>query len=482
MFFQAVRTELALESRGRSRDRAIAWSCALLLFLGLAGGVAGAPDSAKHVIVVPLEGVVDLGMAPFVERAITEAIDTGADAVLLDINTLGGRVDAALLIRDALIGSPVRTIAFVHPRAISAGALISLACEKIVMEPGGSIGAATPVVGGAGEKMEAADEKMVSYFRTEMRATAERNGRRGDLVEAMVDREIEIEGITAKGKLLTLTTADALRFGVADFEAHSIDEVLKLLDLEGAVQITHQLNWAERFARIVSNPVLSSFLMSVGFLGIMLEFYRPGWGISGTLGVICLLLFFLGHYVVRLAGWEEVLLFALGLLLLTLEFFVIPGFGVAGIAGIAAMLLSVFLALIGRDLRVSWHLGYVTDALTVVAGGVLGIAVGGVLIVRFLPTTRAGSFFILRRSLESDDGYVTHARSLEDKFPSGTVGRAVGDLRPAGIIRVGGTRIDAVSDGSYVQHGTEVSIVGWRAGQPVVRPTESEDPDGGGES
>jgi len=446
----------------------------VLLLAGLAGILLGAPEPAKRVIVVPIEGIVDLGMAPYVERAIEEAESTQADAVLLDINTLGGRIDAALLIRDALLGSTVPTIAYVHPRAISAGAFISFACKTIAMEPGGSIGAATPVTDSGGE-MEAADEKMVSYFRTEMRSTAERNGRPGEIAEAMVDREVEIEDVIAKGKLLTLSTADAVRLGVADFEAQNIEEVLEELGLAGAVRTQHTINWAENFARIVSHPALSSLLMSIGLLGIMLELYQPGWGIPGTLGVTCLALFFLGHYVVRLAGWEEVLLFAVGVLLLALEVFVIPGFGIAGIAGITAMLASIFLALIGRDLRVSWHLGYMTDALTVVAGGMLGVLVGGALLVRIVPGSRAGNLFILRRELDADEGFVTHATTAQEKFPVGTRGTAMSDLRPAGSVRVGSDRIDAVSDGSFISRGADVAVVAWNAGHPVVRAIEDEE-------
>jgi membrane-bound serine protease (ClpP class) len=219
--------------------------------------------------------------------------------------------------------------------------------------------------------------------------------------------------------------------------------------------------------------LISSLLMSIGVLGILIELYHPGWGIPGTIGVLCLLLFFVGHYVVRLAGWEEIILFAVGLGLLALEIFVIPGFGVAGIAGIVAILSSLFLALVGKDLTISWRFGYVTDALTVMASAVLVIVVGGALAIRFLPRSRAGGFFILGRALEAHEGYTTHATSPAEKHPPGTRGLALGDLRPSGAIRIGGDRIDAVSEGDFIDRGTEVEIVAWRAGQPVVRPVDA---------
>ena len=234
------------------------------------------PSGPATVFRVPIEGMVDLGMAPFVTRVIEEASSAENGVVLLDINTFGGRVDAAVMIRDELIGSPIRTIAFINPRAISAGALISLACETIAMTDGGTIGAATPITGGGTEEPEVADEKFMSYMRTEMRSTAERRGRPGDVAEAMVDPDVEVEGVSEKGKVLTLTTDDALRVQVADFQAKSVADVLGELGLADAVILDRSFNWAETMGRAVSNPILSSFLLSIGFLGIMLELYQPG--------------------------------------------------------------------------------------------------------------------------------------------------------------------------------------------------------------
>ena len=182
----------------------------LLVLSGVANvrGVTG-QTSAPVVYVISIEGTIDLGLAPFLARTIRQAEEAGAAAVLLEINTFGGRVDAAVAMRDALLNSRVRTIAFVNQRAISAGALIALACNTLVMTQGGTIGAATPVLSGGGET-QPTDEKSVSYLRSEFRATAESRNRQPEFAEAMVDADVEIEGVIAKGKLLTLT-ADALR-------------------------------------------------------------------------------------------------------------------------------------------------------------------------------------------------------------------------------------------------------------------------------
>jgi membrane-bound serine protease (ClpP class) len=201
-----------------------------LLSLPGAWGVRSvtAQTSSPVVYVILIEGMIDLGLAPFLSRTVREAKEAGAAAVLLDINTFGGRVDAAVAMRDTLLNAPVRTIAFVNQRAISAGALIALACDTLVMTRGGTIGAAAPVLSGSGET-KPADEKSVSYLRKEFRATAETRNRPPEFAEAMVDADVEIAGVVAKGKLLTLTTSEALAHKVADLTAATVDEALARL-------------------------------------------------------------------------------------------------------------------------------------------------------------------------------------------------------------------------------------------------------------
>jgi len=445
-----------------------------VLCLGLGGHVLGlqeadepAPTPPSIVFRVPIEGTVDLGMAPFVARVVEEASRVEG-VVVLDIDTFGGRVDAAVMIRDALIEAPIRTVAFIHPRAISAGALISLACENIVIAPGGSIGAATPITGG-GEEPTAVGEKFMSYMRTEMRTTAETRGRRSDVAEAMVDREIEIEGVIDKGKLLTLSTDEAIELEIADYEASTLTEALEVLNLSGAKVEDREMNWAEVIARAVSEPMVSSLLMSIGFLGIMIELYQPGWGLPGTVGVLALGTFFFGHHVAQLAGWEELLLFAIGAVLLAVEVFVIPGFGVFGVAGIALMLAGVVLSLVGLDLRVSWDLGFINRALMTVSTSIIVTAVGGILMMRLLPATGVTRRFVLGKALSTGEGFSSHDETEKQTFPLGTLGEAVTDLRPAGKVKFEAQRIDAVSEGEFISAGASVKIVGWRSGNAVVR-------------
>ena len=319
---------VAAASQRRRRDHA-AYSGALIV--GLLTMLAlwpthVAPATRPVVYVAPIEGMIDLGLAPFVRRVLDEAAAAGAAAVILEVNTFGGRVDAAVLIRDALLGSRIRTVAFVNKRAISAGALISLAAERIIMADGGTIGAATPVeLGAPGAPAQPVAEKTVSYMRKEFRATAESRKRPPLLAEAMVDADVAIPGVIAKGKLLTLTTQEALKHGLADARADTLDAVLASLDLAGAEVRRATQTWAETLVRFLTHPVVSSLLMTIGILGIIVEIRTPGFGVPGSLGVASLALFFWGHWLVRLAGWEEMLLVGIGLILLAIEVFVTPG-------------------------------------------------------------------------------------------------------------------------------------------------------------
>jgi membrane-bound serine protease (ClpP class) len=223
---------------------------------------------------------------------------------------------------------------------------------------------------------------------------------------------------------------------------------------------------------MVSNPMVTSLLLSLGFLGIMLELYQPGWGIPGTIGVICLVTFFFGHHVARLAGLEEILLFVLGLGLLALELLVIPGFGVVGIAGIALALAAVVLSLVGLDLRVSWELGFLQRALSVTSSAVLLTAVGTAAILKLLPGSGLVRRLVLSRSLDATAGYESHDRADDERWPLGAEGVAESALRPAGRARFPHGRLDVVSEGGWVEKGQRVRIVQWRAGTAVVRAVE----------
>jgi membrane-bound serine protease (ClpP class) len=435
----------------------------LLISLNL-GERAAFAQKTPIVYVAPIEGMIDLGLAPFVDRVLREATEAGAAAVILDINTFGGRVDAAVAIRDALLNAKIPTIAFINKRAISAGALIALATEKIVMGDGGTIGAATPVqMGQPGAPAQPVEEKTVSYVRKEFRATAEARKRPPLIAEAMVDADVEIPDLIEKGKLLTLTTDEALKHKVADFRADTIEEVLKQVGLAGAEVRRASPNWAENFVRFLTNPVVSSLLITIGMLGVILEIRTPGFGVPGALGIGSLALFFWGHWLVQLAGWEEILLVGSGLVLLAAEIFVIPGFGVAGVLGIAALLSGLSLSLIGGG--ATWD--FILKAVGRVIFSLVLALIGSLVLLRFLPRLPFGKRLILETGLAAGEGYASPPES--DQNWLGKAGITVSPLRPSGIADVEGERVDVVSDGEFIEAGEQIVVSRVDGNRIVVR-------------
>lgn len=429
---------------------------ALSLWLLCAGGPVHA--ERRVVYVAPVDGIIDLGLAPFVQRVLDEAAAAGAAAVVLEVNTFGGRVDAAVQIRDALLGAQVPSVAYVNRRAISAGALISLAAEHLVMAPGATIGAATPVMAGQpGAGSQAVSEKTVSYVRKEFRATAESRKRPALLAEAMVDADVAIRGVIEKGKLLTLSTDEALKHKLADMRADSLEAALERLGFKGAELRRVSPNWAENVVRFLTHPLLSSLLVSVGMLGIIIELRTPGFGVAGAIGVASLAAFFWGHWLVQLAGWGELLLALGGLALLLLELFVIPGFGFAGILGIVALLAALVMSVVGTGATPEF---FMLAAARMVAALLVAL-LAGLLLLRFMPRTPFGRRLIL------DTGLAPVPEAERQLL--GKAGRATTALRPAGIADIGGARADVVSEGEMIEPGTAVEVIRVDGNRVVVR-------------
>jgi membrane-bound serine protease (ClpP class) len=422
-----------------------------------------APAGSK-VVVIAIDRTVELGLAAFVRRAIETNPD--AVAIVIEVNTLGGRVDAAIQIRDALLEAEPRTVAFIHPRAISAGALISLACDNIIMTEGGTIGAATPIQAAPGGQAEAVGEKMVSYMRAEMRATAEANGRRGDIAEGMVDNEVVIKRIVEAGKLLTLDTDQAIKLGMADAKAADLDAVMQTLTLEDPEIVTAEANWGEEIARWLTEPTVSGLLLSVGMLGLMVAFYTRSVGAFTLVGFMALGLFFGGHAVVHLVGWEEALLFVSGVVLVLVEVFFVPGLGVPGVLGLIFVIAALVLALIGVPLDVSFETGVLADAMTRVLLSLLGAFVLALVFMRLLSKTAMGRALVLE---DAETGFLS-APSASDLV--GQTGEALTDLRPAGKVVIDGERHEATSEREFIARGSRVRVIGKDGPALVVRPEE----------
>ena len=277
-----------------------------------------AEEVKKNIYIVPIQNTIDLGIPSFVNRAIDLAESNKSELIIFDIDTFGGRVDAATQIKDAISETEIPTIAFINRRAISAGSLISLSCDKIYMTDGATIGA-TSVVDMTGSKQS---EKSQSYMREEMAATAEKTGKNPDIARGMVDEELsfefliingdslEVDDIEGRkeGKLITLTTELALKYGIADEKSESIEEVISDFGIENYTIITLNENWSEKIVRFLTDPTISSLLTTFGTIGIISELYSPGWGIGGTIGAVCLALALGAGYLTELASSLDLLI------------------------------------------------------------------------------------------------------------------------------------------------------------------------------
>lgn len=412
-------------------------------------GLVFAESANNTVYVIPLQGTIAPGLAEYVTRAMNEARQGRADAILFEITTFGGAVDAAVEIRDLLIDSDIPVIVYVKNRALSAGALITIAADKVIMAPGSTLGAA---------ETRPNEEKYISAFRAEFESTAERTGRDPHIAAAMVDADVEIEGLIDRGKILTLTATSALELGFVDGVASSREDALTVAGFRAGRIIEVNMNWAERLAQIITDPTISSILLTLGFAGIIIEMITPGFGVPGVVGIIAMVLFFGGRMVVGLAGWGLVLLFLVGLLLLAAEAFVFPGFGIAGVLGIIITVLSLGMTYADKQ----------QAALSIFASLVMTIVII-VLALKFLPKTRAWGRIVLTTKLDTESGYVsqpTFTEYLEKE------GKTVTPLRPAGIVEVDGTRLNVTTEGVFLPVGVTVRIVKVEGSRIVVRQVE----------
>ncbi|TCN24661.1 membrane-bound serine protease (ClpP class) [Mesobacillus foraminis] len=430
-----------------------------ILFFSAAFPVNGSAEG-ETVYVVPVEETVEKGLFSFLKRAVSEAEENGAAAIIFEINTPGGAVDAAGEIGKLLTSTDIQTIAFINKQALSAGAYISLNTDEIYMVPGSVMGSAAII----DQNGNTAGKKAESYWFAAMRSAAAESGRDPIYALAMADEEIDLPEYGAgKGELLTLTAEQALEVGYSEGTVKNMHELTEKLGFEQANIRTVDESFAEKAARFITNPVVVPILLTIGSLGLVLELYSPGFGIPGFMGLSSLMLFFYGHLVAGLAGYEAIILFIAGVVLVLLEFF-LPG-GIAGGIGFIAIVSSLFLA--SGD---AVHMGIS-----------LLIAISASIIVSILMVKVLGKRMklfrkiILKDSTSTDLGYVSN-KNRTDLI--GLKGVTLTALRPAGTVEVNGERIDVVSEGSFIQKGVKIKIVKTEGSRIVVR--EEPDQENGG--
>jgi membrane-bound serine protease (ClpP class) len=501
-----------------TRRRTLPWlglAAVVMAALGLltTGQTAStAPANGEgSVYIVDISGTIDLGLAPYLDRVIREAERAGAAAVIIVIDTPGGRLDAVIQMRDALIDTPLRTIALVDSTAFSAGALVAIASDEIYMTPGSVMGAATPVDGTTGE---VADEKTISAVRATFEAAAEQNGRDPQVAAAMVDDSIEIEGLIAEGRLLTLTVAQAEEFGYADGVVANLDALLVELGLDDRDRVDAGLTLAEQVVRIVTNPLVASLLLIVGLLLLVGDLLSGGVGVGVAVGAALLGLFFWGHMLAGLAGWEDIALVVLGVVLIAVEVFVVPGFGVPGILGLISLAAGTFMAMIYREFDFVTNDDLLRAALTVGISLTLTV-IGLIAIVALVARTGPPSGLVLSSRLgvaepvtrRSQGGWLRWfgdgSSTAADTAPGHTAtsstgtsstgtshdrtiatlvgarGVALSDLRPSGVADIDGRRVDVVTSGEYLRRGDRLEVIvdeGWRRVVRLAPPAGPDDP------
>lgn len=421
-------------------------------------------EQPNTLYLISLTGGVSGGMADFLERGLKEAEDRKAKAVLIELNTFGGFVDAMAEIADLITGSRLPVHVYIRGRAISAGAYIALSGQKIVMAPDAVIGASQPRTAEGKEAPEKEMAAMKKMFRAAAEARAQRTGVELDplVAEAMVDPEVEIEGIISRGELLVLTAGDALELGYADMIAGNREVALSMLDLEELTLVQIRQTPAEGLVRFLTDPYVSPLLLSIGFTALIIELLSAGFGVAGVLGFTCLGLYFGARLFSGLAGVEVIFLFILGIVLLALEVFLIPGFGVAGILGLAAIGGSIVLTyttssqgLLSLGMAIFW-----AAFLTAVA-------------YQYIRKSRVLDRLVLQTSLSTGEGY--SSGPLYDQY-LGKTGKTISPLRPAGRMEFeDGERLDVVSEGSFVSTGKRVKVVKTEGRRIVVREFPEDD-------
>lgn len=400
-------------------------------------------------------------MSMYVKRGILEAENNNANGILLHINTFGGRLDAATDIKDALLNTKINVYSFVDKRAISAGSLICLTAKKIAMSQGSSIGAATPVLGD-GVK---ASEKVVSYMRGEMRSTAQKNNRNPIIAEAMVDENISLNDSLKKvGQLLTLTTDEAVGVGYCDTVAIDIIDALNKFGVNNSVLVKVDSSWDETLIRIVTKPFVNSLLIMLGLGGLFYGIKTGHFGVIAAVGFLSLALFFGAQYIVKLTNVIEIAMFVVGVLLLILEIFIIPGVGVTGFAGVLLVISSIFLAMLGSFNLVDSNT--LKGPIYSLAGGFVGFSIIIYFIIKYMPTSKAFGMLTLQTVQSSKDGFL----AVEDfKSMIGKSGIVISTLRPAGVAMFDSKKYDVVSEGDFINKKEKVEIIQIEGRRIVVR-------------
>lgn len=416
------------------------------------------------------------------KEAFKEASSLGADIVILHLNTYGGEVSSADSIRTKILNASIPVHVFIDDNAASAGALIAIACDSIYMKPGGKIGAAT-VVNQTGEQVP---DKYQSYMRATMRATAEAQGkdtiisgedttliwrRDPSIAEAMVDPKLFVEGVSDTGQVLTFTASEAMMHGFCEGTIESVEEVIEKLGIEEYVLKSYKPSGLDKAIGFLINPMVSGVLIMIIIGGIYFELQSPGIGFPLVASVVAALLYFAPLYLEGMAENWELIVFIIGVILIMVEIFAIPGFGVAGVAGIIAMITGLTLSLVDNVVFeqpefTGEGLGILMKSLSLVLVSALLGLVFSLWATKKLLTTTAFSNLSLRSEQRMEEGYI--GVETEQQSLIGETGTAHTVLRPSGKVKINEKLFDAKSEYGFIERGEAVKVIRYETGQVYV--------------
>ncbi len=440
----------------------------LVALLGITQ-VLFAQDKDKKVFTFKVDGNIDPAMNRRVKLAMEEAENQNSSLIVIEMDTYGGVVTDADEIRTRILESKIPVYVYINKDAASAGALISIACDSIYMAPGSSIGAATVVNGGDGA---AAPDKYQSYMRSMMRSTAEAKGRDPKIAEAMVDEKLEIEGITEAGTVITFSVSEAIKYGFCEGEYGSIAEILKTQGLQNAEIVDYKEDMVDQIIAFFLSPAISGVLILIIIGGIYFELQTPGVGFPILAAIIATLLYFIPYYLNGLAENWEILAFVIGIILLVVELFVIPGFGIFGISGIVLILGGLVLGMLPNE---DFNFDFVPASqlfgalLTVILA-----ALGSVGLVFWLTpkVNQWGAFkqITLATTQARSEGYTSSFYSDDLRHKTGVVHSR---LRPSGKVEIDGEIYDAYSRGEFLDQGEKIQVISTEGTSLRVKKLES---------
>ncbi|MHA6248163.1 NfeD family protein [Pontibacter sp. CAU 1760] len=425
---------------------------AIYLLLALLLPFVSVAQNKPKVFIMEIKSEIDPRTNRYTKVALDAATEAEADHILLVLDTFGGALNDADEIRKRLLNYPKPVYVFIDNNAASAGALISLACDSIYMSPGSNIGAAT-VVGATGE---AAPGKYQSYMRSIMRSTAEANGRNPHLAEAMV--EASVDSTLSAGQVLTLTTTEAVKYGFCDGVAENVEGVLAQLHLQQAEIIRYQPGTTDNVINFFLNPFISGILLLLIIGGLYFELQTPGIGFPLLAAVVAGIFYLVPYYLTGLAENWEILLFLAGFILILLEVFVIPGFGITGISGILLVVSSLVLIMVNND-NLDFTFVPSENLMKSLISVVVGMVGAGALIAltwNRLVSSKAMDRVVLRNTFDSKEGYRSANTAIH---LVGKTGMAHTRMTPTGRILIDNILYDAQARDGFIEKGDAVQVV-----------------------